>query len=218
MASQTAAFEAKATGSRGNRAKTMSAQARSAGFLLMDSFSRPIYANAEALRILSYPERQEETALLEKLVIEKVRSALPRRKRSAQSPALAEFTSGRRRYVCRFFPLALPSAQGSQQVTALLLERNPASVDIFRMAREFNLTPRECEAVEYLAKGLRSKEIAERMGISPNTVKAFVRLAMAKTGSSTRAGIIGKFLQGRLPPSGLPTCHMSRAKRRDVPC
>ncbi len=164
----------------------------------MDSFSRPIYANAEALRILSYPARQDETESIEKLVIEKVRSVLPKRQRSAQSSAFAEVTSGRRRYVCRFFPLALPSAEGSQRVTALLLERNPASLDIFRMARQFNLTPRECEAVEYLAQGLTSKEIAMRMGISPNTVRAFVRLAMVKTGSSTRSGIIGKFLRSRL--------------------
>lgn len=164
----------------------------------MDSFSRPIYANAEALRILSYPARQDETESVEKLVIEKVRSVLPKRQRSEQSSALAEFTSGRRRYVCRFFPLALPSAEGSQRVTALLLERNPASLDIFRMASQFNLTPRECEAVEYLAQGLTSKEIAMRMGISPNTVRAFVRLAMVKTGSSTRSGIIGKFLRSRL--------------------
>ncbi|HEX2714119.1 MAG TPA: LuxR C-terminal-related transcriptional regulator, partial [Candidatus Acidoferrales bacterium] len=189
------------TDSRANRAKTTSAQARSSGFLLMDSSSRPICANAEALRILSYPARQEETESIEKLVIEKVRAVLPKRPRSAQSTGLVEFTSGRRRYVCRFFPLALPSGNGSQRVTALLLERNPASLDIFRMAREFNLTPRECEAVEYLARGLTSKEIAERMGISPNTVRAFVRLAMVKTSSSTRLGIIGKFLQSRLPPS-----------------
>jgi DNA-binding CsgD family transcriptional regulator len=194
MASQTATFELKTTDSRWNRAKTMAAQAQSSGFLLMDSFSRPIYANAEALRILSYPARQEATESVEKLVIEKVRSVLPKRQRSEQSSALAEFTSGRRRYICRFFPLALPSAEGSQRVTALLLERNPASLDIFRMARQFNLTPRECEAVEYLAQGLTSKEIAMRMGISPNTVRAFVRLAMVKTGSSTRSGIIGKFL------------------------
>ncbi|HEX2715929.1 MAG TPA: LuxR C-terminal-related transcriptional regulator [Candidatus Acidoferrales bacterium] len=200
MASQTATFEVKTTNARGNRAKTMSAQARSSGFLLMDSSSRPLYANAEALKILSYPARREEAESIEKLVMEKVRSVLPKQPRSAQSSALAEFTSGRRRYVCRFFPLALPSAQGSQRMTALLLERNPASLDIFRMAREFNLTPRECEAVEYLAQGLTSKEIAERMGISPNTVRAFVRLAMVKTGSSTRSGIIGKFLRSRLQP------------------
>ena len=176
----------------------MPAQAPSAGFLLMDSSSRPIYANAEALRILSYPEIQQKTESIEELVIEKVRSVLSERPNGAQSSSIAEFISGRRHYACRFFALAPPSGKSSQRATALLLERNPASLDVLKMAREFNLTRRECEAVEYLAQGLTSKEIANRMRISPNTVRAFVRLIMIKTGTSTRSGIIGKFVQTRL--------------------
>jgi len=78
---------------------------------------------------------------------------------------------------------------------ALLIERNPVSADLFAIAEKFNLTEREYEAVRHLALGLTSKEIAVRMGISPNTVKAFLRLAMIKTGVTTRSGIIGKFLK-----------------------
>jgi len=46
--------------------------------------------------------------------------------------------------------------------------------------------------VEFLLQGLTSKEIANRMGISPNTVKAFLRLVMVKMKVSTRSGIAGK--------------------------
>jgi hypothetical protein len=46
--------------------------------------------------------------------------------------------------------------------------------------------------VEFLLQGLTSKEIATRMQISPNTVKAFVRLVMVKMKVSTRSGITGK--------------------------
>jgi len=46
--------------------------------------------------------------------------------------------------------------------------------------------------VEYLLQGLTSKEIAARMNISPNTVKAFLRLVMVKMKVSTRSGIAGK--------------------------
>jgi DNA-binding CsgD family transcriptional regulator len=45
-----------------------------------------------------------------------------------------------------------------------------------------------------LLQGLTSKEIAQRMGISPNTVKAFLRLVMVKMGVSTRSGIVGKIV------------------------
>jgi DNA-binding CsgD family transcriptional regulator len=78
---------------------------------------------------------------------------------------------------------------------ALLIERNPVSADLFAIAEKFDLTQREYEAVRHLASGLTSKGIAARMGISANTVKAFLRLAMIKTGVSTRSGLIGKFVK-----------------------
>jgi DNA-binding CsgD family transcriptional regulator len=78
---------------------------------------------------------------------------------------------------------------------ALLIERDRVSADLLTIAKKFNLTRREYEAVQHLALGLTSKEIAARMGISPSTVKAFLRLAMIKTGVSTRSGLIGKFVK-----------------------
>jgi DNA-binding CsgD family transcriptional regulator len=59
---------------------------------------------------------------------------------------------------------------------------------------QFDLTPREQEAVMLLVEGLTSKEIAQRMKISPNTVKAFLRLVMVKMDVSTRSGIVGKIV------------------------
>jgi LuxR family transcriptional regulator, regulator of acetate metabolism len=56
------------------------------------------------------------------------------------------------------------------------------------------LTQREKETVELLIQGLTSKEIATRMKISPNTVKAFLRIVMVKMGVSTRSGILGKVI------------------------
>lgn len=57
------------------------------------------------------------------------------------------------------------------------------------------LTPREQETVALLADGLTNKEISARMGVSVNTVKAFVRSVMLKLGVTTRAGIVGRLLQ-----------------------
>jgi DNA-binding CsgD family transcriptional regulator len=59
----------------------------------------------------------------------------------------------------------------------------------------FNLSAREREAVEFLLSGLTCKEIADRMKISPNTVKAFLRVVMIKMGVSTRSGILAKIIQ-----------------------
>lgn len=68
------------------------------------------------------------------------------------------------------------------------------SVTIAEVSERFGLTAREQETVQLLLEGLTSKEIAERMKISPNTVKAFIRLVMVKMNVSTRSGIIGRIV------------------------
>ena len=62
------------------------------------------------------------------------------------------------------------------------------------LSQRFGLTAREQQTVENLLEGLTSKEIAQRMNISPNTVKAFLRLTMVKMNVSTRSGIIGRII------------------------
>jgi DNA-binding CsgD family transcriptional regulator len=79
---------------------------------------------------------------------------------------------------------------------AVHLEREqsvPAAVT--QAASEYGLTNREHEVLKEIAVGLTSKEIAERMNISPNTVKVFLRMIMMKMGVSTRSGVIAKLLE-----------------------
>ena len=54
-----------------------------------------------------------------------------------------------------------------------------------------NLSPREIQVLEQLALGFRGTEIAETLGISPDTVRVHVRNAMRKLGARTRAQAIG---------------------------
>jgi len=53
------------------------------------------------------------------------------------------------------------------------------------------LSPRETQVLEQLALGYRGTEIAETLGISPDTVRVHVRNAMRKLGARTRAQAIG---------------------------
>lgn len=81
----------------------------------------------------------------------------------------------------------------SRATLAVLLERASAkSVSLAPLAERFHLTIRELEVAQFLLQGLTSKEIGLRMQISPNTVKAFLRLIMVKMGVSTRSAIIGR--------------------------
>ncbi len=167
------------------------------GLLLLDAALEPIYANDEAVQILAYPKGPREIGSLDGVLAKQIQSVLFNDRSSAQSSPPTEFLSGRRHYRCRAFSLDSQSTNPSQ-ATVVLFERGPReAVDVAQIAAEFHLTERERETVGFLLEGLTSKQIAQRMQISPNTVKAFIRLVMLKMGVSTRSGILGKIAETR---------------------
>ncbi len=56
----------------------------------------------------------------------------------------------------------------------------------------FGLTAREAEVLDLLVEGLTNRAIAERLVISPNTVKRHLKAIFAKMGVSTRAAAVAK--------------------------
>ena len=60
------------------------------------------------------------------------------------------------------------------------------------------LTEREREVLDLLAKGFRNKEIAERLFISERTVKFHVGIIFQKLGVSNRAEAVSKAIQAGL--------------------
>lgn len=165
------------------------------GFLLVDASLNPVASNVEAIQILTFPNKPERIKRLETFLADKVRSGLVDRQSSETLEFVKEFKSGNRRYLCRTFRLKT-AVKGARPTVALLLERNSSggAVALSQICKQFDLTQREKETVELLLQGLTSKEIAIRMKISPNTVKAFLRLVMVKMGVSTRSGIVGKIV------------------------
>lgn len=160
------------------------------GFLLLDSESKLVAANHTALQILSYPGEAGRIKQPAVFLAERVRTVLFDNQQRKAHVFVKEFRSGKRRYMCKTFQLDC-DAQGSMQpALAIVLERNSASIE--EASGEFDLTDRERETVELVLQGFTSKEIASRMNISPNTVKAFLRLVMVKMKVSTRSGIAGK--------------------------
>jgi DNA-binding CsgD family transcriptional regulator len=155
------------------------------------------------MQILTFPARPENIRNLDPWLTNRIRADLV----EEQSPfrLVGEFQSAKRTYFCRSFLLDLvgkPKAgkqktgsAHSRTLRVVMLERkcNEAGM-IAEISARFGLTMRECETVQFLLEGFTSKEIASRMKISPNTVKAFIRLVMVKTGVSTRSGIIGRIV------------------------
>ncbi len=161
------------------------------GLLLLDASFEPLYANDDVVELLAYPKSPREIGSLDGFVAEQIRSVIFN-DRSSPAP---EFLSGKRRYRCQAFSVKSNSADPSD-ATVVLFERGPReSIDVAQIAAQYHLTERERETVGFLVEGLTSKAIAGHMNISPNTVKAFIRLVMVKMGVSTRSGIVGKIVK-----------------------
>jgi DNA-binding CsgD family transcriptional regulator len=153
----------------------------------------PIVVNRAALEVLGYPQKPDSTVRADELVLRKIRSVLLARAGSGESLFVGEFRSGKRLYSCRAFRVDAHAKGHEPPAIALLIERGASdSFSAVRASEKYHLTSREQQVLLHLCDGLTSKQIAERMTISTNTVKAFLRLMMIKMDVSTRAGIVGK--------------------------
>jgi DNA-binding CsgD family transcriptional regulator len=160
------------------------------GVVLADVSLKPLYLNSEAMRILEVNTRSVPESLHRRL-IEVCRG------HDVLYPFVAQVQSRRRRYLCRAFPLDSSAMCGGCHPPALVLffERsNITSADLDFVSGTFRLSAREQVALSFLTTGLTNKDIASRMGVSPNTVKAFLRTVMSKMGVATRTELMKIFL------------------------
>lgn len=186
------------------------------GLVLLDTVLKPIAFNAEAVTILSYPERPVADHLLKIRIPEEILEAIRRPNASVPAPIIAQFRAGKRKYFCQAFVMKAFKDCSPQPAITLLLQRNSSAMEVIHeVAAEFGLTERERELLQGISNGLTSKELAEEMDISPNTVKAHVRVIMVKMRVNTRAGIVAKilehnpFLDGDLISAGMLDNKMS---------
>jgi DNA-binding CsgD family transcriptional regulator len=168
-----------------------------AGFILTNAEGKPLYANAEAKTIVTYPEGPRRFPSAWALMRQRIFSPTGKQSSSLASSSHVEFLSGRRKYFGLAIPLAKWRRPPAAASVAVVLERNDAAArGAAEVSKSFRLTDRERGVVEHLIQGLTNKEIAGRMNISPNTVRAFIRMVMGKLGVSTRSGIVGIVFRG----------------------
>jgi DNA-binding NarL/FixJ family response regulator len=84
---------------------------------------------------------------------------------------------------------ALLSPAATKSLIARVLAQ-PAAGDLADPARLATLTPREREVMSLVATGLSNDEIAERLFVTPVTVKTHANRAMAKLGARDRAQLV----------------------------
>jgi DNA-binding NarL/FixJ family response regulator len=157
------------------------------GLILLDASLKPLAFDPGAASILNQADIPEE-------ILRVIRN----RKLSDLSSIRTTFRRGKSSYLCRAYLMECQNGNWEQPMVALHLEKDSSMSDaMFEAAAKYNLTGREQEALRGISMGLTNKELAERMSISPNTVRAFLRLIMVKMGVTTRSGIVAKILQDR---------------------
>lgn len=169
----------------------------SSGLILLGDGWSPVAFNEAALQILAYPTEPNKIHQPLLFVRDKIKFRLLKSNSNGDNGGkfVHDLISGRRKYLCRVFQLDSETCRHGLVRAAVLLERQPhVGNGLVGLLEPFNLTPREVETVALLVEGLTSKQIAERMKISPNTVKAFLRIVMVKMDVSTRSGIVGKII------------------------
>jgi DNA-binding CsgD family transcriptional regulator len=169
------------------------------GLIVADGSLKPLFSNQEATKILAYSGQLAQNSL--NVLGKKIRQNLLRESSSANGSlpySVIQFKSGRRTYFCRAFALQKDSKTPNGKVAAVILivlERDiPRSLALSNISQQFRLTHREQETVSLLLQGLGTKEMAERMGISQNTVKAFLRTVTTKMDVFGRSAIVKKVL------------------------
>jgi hypothetical protein len=154
--------------------QALSRAASRVGILLLNSHFQPVHYNAEAVNILGYPKKPRTNTLSLEPAFSPAQLTTSLNKPVV--PVAIDFTSGRRRYVCRVFHLDGRSNgdNRAQPRLVLVLEREAKDPgDFSRLSEQY-------------------QEIAMEMCISPNTVKAFLKLAMAKVGASNRTALVAR--------------------------
>ncbi len=163
------------------------------GIVIVDERFRPIALDRGAegiLADLSRHSRPDGNTLPPILI--KMLSASPDQHSDG---AQMQITSANREYSCRTITIKPQNGPMTQPLFALYLKREISVAEaVHQLSLEYHLTDREQETLIGVSMGLTSKELAARMNISPNTVKAFLRLIMLKMGTTTRAGVVGKLL------------------------
>ena len=165
------------------------------GLILMDEALRVVGCDPGAAEILKIPNHSEEAP---RSIPAEILEAMQSRRRAGVPYSKMRFPTSSGEYVCRSYLVESEDGVLSGRLVALHLERaSMGDLAIRNISAKYHLSEREEETLKGVLMGLSTKEIADQMHISPNTVKAYMRLIMIKLAVSTRWGIIAKVMGSR---------------------
>lgn len=166
------------------------------GLLVMDAFLNPIAADPGATAILTIANQGANRSSPSSLFLPLELQAVLKDYDPKDLPSNVPFRVGNTGYNCRAYVIHPQHLENGPPMIAIHFQKDTCvNNSIARVAALYHLTDREQQALQGIAAGLTSKEIAAGMSISPNTVKSFLRIIMLKMGVATRVGLVGKLLE-----------------------
>ncbi|MEU3053544.1 LuxR C-terminal-related transcriptional regulator [Streptomyces griseus] len=96
----------------------------------------------------------------------------------------------------------LREADGGLGASAVVIEPAKSSEIVPLIVDAYELTDREAEVTQHIARGLPTGEIAARLHLSPHTVRDHIKAVFEKAGVSSRGELVGKlFTEYYAPPA-----------------
>ena len=132
------------------------------------------------------------------LIIPQELTDIARASISSDDPVRRILWFGCRQYMCYAHRVDMQDQHETPATLIAVHLRNHRAVKeaMDEVSHTYSLTEREQEVLIGLSSmGLTNKELAQRMKISQNTVKLFVRLMMIKMGVTTRTALVAKIMQ-----------------------
>ncbi len=161
------------------------------GILVLDMAFNPLASDRGAAAILDGGNDTPGPMAIPDDVMDVIRKTCAAGHSSVSKP----LTIGRNRYFYRTYLIQSDHPTLPPAMIGVYIHAENNGIDpTTKIAAKHRLTEREAQALRGIAMGLSTREMAERMNISPNTVKAFVRLIMIKLGVTTRTAILLKIL------------------------
>ena len=165
------------------------------GIIQTDDSLRLIASDSRAAAILKDVSEYDGADGLRLGIPREISNALLSRTPEDWPGIRVRFFGRRHSYHCTTYQVEPQNGVLKQNVITFHLQRD-ASPDgaILQIVSRCGLTPREEAVLRGISTGLTTKEVAQRLNISPNTVKTYLHSIMLKLGVTTRAAIVGKLL------------------------